>query len=658
MINIDNLTLIFRMTRNSPAHVLNWVSQCVSFAMHETAGSQETRHETFVNGEVRYTTIYLMDSRYSFATREWGQSVSLESEGAMSINAEFFTHLDEWTDYDNKIMAELPWEKALEYAHNALREWIGIAGASVQKVGELETQSAAYLNRLREVLVTGQRPSVDQIQWRSDNLNSHGTAREMRWIILGSMADALFDQGLPAEQLQECIRTIIKRAAYDEMAEDGNQFARLAFQDAVTGLPNRLATERYVETLLEHGKSFVVFYLDMDGFKMVNDTYGHAAGDQVLRAVADRWKNLLRRTDWIGRWGGDEFLMVIPHTLSSDAILRFAVRIRQTSEDAITLGRFGGVNVSVSCGYACFPEEGDSWEKVLDCADRRLYRAKLSGLSAVPDIGDFGDWRQRIEEALKESRIEVHYQPIVRSKGATAEQWEALARYRDTDGQLRLPTEFLASLAPDAVAMLDRAVMRQVFLDVTRWKQKGRRVRVSINIDPWDLLSEGWADQLAALHEEFTEVHPEDISFEIRESLTPFGIRRVVESLVYLSRSGYQVALDDFGSGMSSLNRLQELPISTIKIDASLIKNWEEDQGRILIQSVIGLSGPMGFRVVAEGIENSSQRDALASWGCDTGQGWFYGAAMPADDVLTWAGVPAGEVAEDSKTNVSPGDDA
>lgn len=599
-----------------------------------------------------------MDSWASLAIREWGLSVSLESEGATPVNAEFFAQLDEWTEYDNKIMAKLPWERALEYLHHALKEWSGIPGASVKNVDELEVQAVAYLNRMREGPATCQSSSVDQIQWRSDNFNSHGTTREMRWIILDSMVHALFDQGFPAEQLQECIRTIIKRTAYDEMIEDGNQFARLAFQDAVTGLPNRLATQRYVENLLEHGKSFVVFYLDMDGFKIVNDSYGHAAGDQVLRAVADRWKNLLRRTDWLGRWGGDEFLMVIPQTLSPDAILRFAVRIRQTSEDAITLGSFGGVNVSASCGYACFPEEGDSLETVLDRADRRLYRAKLSGLSAIPDIGDFGDWRQRIEEGLKESRIEVYYQPIVHSKGTTAEQWEALARYRDTDGQLRLPTEFLASLAPDAVAMLDRAVMRQVFVDVAAWKQKGRRVRVSINIDPWDLLSEGWTDQLAALHEEFTEVHPEDISFEIRESLTPFGIRRVVESLVYLSRSGYQVALDDFGSGVSSLNRLQELPISTIKIDASLIKNWEEDQGRILIQSVIGLSGPMGFRVVAEGIENASQRDALASWGCDTGQGWFYGAAMPAADVLAWTGIPVVEMAEDPKTQNSPPDDS
>ena len=567
--------------------------------------------------------------------------MSSQADGALSLNTELLTHLSEWTESDNQILAELPWERASEHVRTALGEWIRFSPTGdAQTLPELEAHAAAYIARLRKVPTIVAGSALDLSKSRFDHPDYQLKTDGMRWLILRRMVDALFEQGAPPEQVQQQISTLIKRAAYDEVADEGSQLIRFAFLDPVTGLPNRLATQRYIENLVRTQQPFVVFYLDMDGFKLVNDTYGHSAGDQVLRAVAGRWKNLLRRTDWLGRWGGDEFLMVIPDALSAEALWRFSVRIRQTCEDAITLGGVGAVNVSASSGYACFPDEGDSVEKVLDRADRRLYRAKRSGPGAMPDIGDFGDWREAIEQALVESRIEVHYQPIVHSKDATAEQWEALVRYRDTDGQMHFPTEFLALLSPDAVAMLDRAVMHQVFADISDWKRQGRLVRVSINIDPWDLLSEGWVDYLTALHEEFSEVHPEDISFEIRESLTPFGIQRVVESLVYLNSAGYQVALDDFGSGVSSLNWLHELPISTIKIDASLIRNWNADQGRILIQSVISLSGPMGFRVVAEGIENSSQRDALVSWGCDIGQGWFYGAAMPAAEVLAWTGVP------------------
>lgn len=565
-----------------------------------------------------------------------------QSDSEMPRNAELFAHLSEWTEFDNEILAELPWEIVSECVRKALGEWTGMSAAVDERtLPELEARAMAYMERIRQVPPTLTEPSPAVSPPRSEHVEYHLKIDGVRWLILRRMVEAIFGQGLPALQVQQRIMTLIRRAAYDEMAEEGAQLVRLAFLDVVTGLPNRLATQRYIENLVQSQQSFVVFYLDMDEFKSINDTYGHAAGDQVLRAVAGRWKNLLRRTDWLGRWGGDEFLMIIPDVLPSDALWRFAVRIRQTCEDAITLGGADPVTVSASSGYACFPEEGDSLEKILDRADRRLYRAKLSGLLNSPDTGDVGNWREAIQQALEDSRIEVHYQPIVHSKdAATAEQWEALVRFRDTDGQIHCPSEFLALLSPDSVSVLDRAVMRQVFADVSNWKREGGLVRVSINIDPWDLLGEGWIDQLKALHTEFADVYPADISFEIRESLTPFGIRRIVESLVYLNRAGYQVALDDFGSGISSLNWLQELPISTIKIDASLIKKWNADQGRILIQSVISLSGPMGFRVVAEGIENSSQRDALVSWGCDVGQGWFYGAAMPATEVLAWTGVP------------------
>lgn len=546
-----------------------------------------------------------------------------------------------WTDKDAEILSDIPWDRIGAQVECLIDSLRPSASSNRPVSTDLQKMARRYFHqlRLRPGGRDGDEDGRDSLS-RVSELDSAMGREGVRWIILKSIVDGLLeDEGGVSNTLRLRLDTLFKRVAHDLRVDEVDQLTRHAFYDTVTTLPNRLATQKYLENLLHDRRPFVVFYFDLDGFKMVNDSFGHLAGDRVLRTVAERWKNLLRRTDWLGRWGGDEFLMVVPDSLSPDAVWRFAVRIRQTCEDAITLPRVGTVNVSASCGYACFPDEGGSLDELLDRADRRLYRAKKLGGVSMLDASDLGDWSPTIERAVEEDRIEVHYQPIVHTGGTAAEQWEALVRFRDPEGQIHLPTEFLASLSPDTVVVLDCAVIRQVFRDLAHWKRVGRKVRVSINIDPWDLLSAGWTDQLATLHEEFADVSPEDITFELRESLTPLGIRRVVESLVRLTHAGYQVALDDFGSGAVSLNRLQELPISAIKIDPSLVKQWDAEAGRVMIQSIIGLSRPMGFRVVAEGIETVSQRDALAAWGCDAGQGWFYGAAMPAAEVLTWSGV-------------------
>lgn len=499
-----------------------------------------------------------------------------------------------------------------------------------------------YLTRLREDPLDP--AAIGRIQAISLRQLERGVKSEWilsgYWFILRTIIDALFDQGGDPARIQQQIQCVMKRISLDTLVAGHQQAAYYAFRDGVTACANRLATQVQLERLVRLQQPFTVFYLDLDAFKAVNDTYGHAAGDRVLKTVVLRWQHLMREADWLGRWGGDEFLVIVPEALAPTALARFAARMRQTSEDPITLDGFGPVSISASYGYAQYPEEGTTSAQILALADQRLYVAKhvATGHAMGVALGNAPQWRQRIHQGIVEQTIEVHYQPIISAHDAVG-QWEALVRYRDRDGRIYMPGEFLAALPPEAVWELDRAVMRQVFHDMAAWYVAGSRVTVSINIDPADLLMAEWDSYRASLHAEFPQVAPEALMFEIRESLTPMGASRVVEMLRQLTRQGYHVALDDFGTGMSTVAGLQRLPLSAVKIDPAITREWASDSGRVLIQSVIGLSKPMGVQVIAEGVETVPQQRMLQQLGCHAEQGWLFSPALPASAVPGWTWV-------------------
>lgn len=461
------------------------------------------------------------------------------------------------------------------------------------------------------------------------------------WQIFQSSIHKVMEDTISRRNALEIIDSVLKRLSLDIMVMSTVQSSFYTFHDLLTQSPNRLATQMQLDAFVRTGQPFILLFADLNGFKAVNDTFGHEAGDNVLVTVAERWRAVLRHSDWMGRWGGDEFLFLLPEHATDITIAALIKKLLSVFDSPITIPSNPEVSISASFGHAMFPEHGTTVTALLHHADRHLYEAKQSDQRWVArDVGDgrhSSSWVDRIQSALDQERLEVHYQPIIGLHDHADKSWEALVRYRDANGGVHLPAEFFPALRHSALmSLVDKAVLRQVFRDLDIWHAQAHSQQVSVNVTIKDILNPDWFDHLAQLHTEFPRVVPTDLTFEIRESMTVVDVDHVVEALRQLRDLGYRVALDDFGTGYSSLSRLQRLPINSVKIDASFIQQWECETGRTLIQAVVGLSRPMDFTVVAEGVETMSQREALKNWGCNAIQGWIYSPAREAKEVVDW----------------------
>ncbi len=575
----------------------------------------------------------------------------VRSEGNSSLpgrEIKWVSQLCQWSEQDASRMDQLPWAQMTEHVLARCGPWLSAVTAEGGTLHPLN--SDVILRMMQELTQRLVRDPLDAPPTRASSRDRGNGSMEpgvprdwvqsAYWFILRAMIDVLFDDDEPRLPLRESVETVIKRVAFDALSTAQQHVSYYAFHDIVTACANRLATQLQLETWVRMKTPFVLFSVDLDGFKAINDTYGHNAGDMVLHTVAERWQQLVRHSDWLGRWGGDEFLMLLQGSLTPEAISSFANRIRKTSEESITLPSLGTVQISSSYGYARYPDEGDTISQLLDVADRRLYATKRffgRGIaSTFVNVTASLNWPQRVQQALNDNRIDVHYQPIIATNENVPHQWEALVRYYEVDGKVYYPGEFLLALSTDDMRQVDRAVLRQVFENMTRWHAQGQLFGVAINVDPSELLTDEWHTHLRSLHKEFPLIRPEEITFEIRESLTSLGNFRLIQTLGLLQYQGYHVALDDFGTGTSTLAHLQRLPIDVVKIDGTLTKEWSSEDGRVLIQSIISLSKPMGFQVIAEGVETRVQKNILYQWGCHGAQGWLYGPAIPASEVMPW----------------------
>ena len=436
------------------------------------------------------------------------------------------------------------------------------------------------------------------------------------------------------------IDSVIKRLSLDILIMSTTRGTYYTFNDILTQTPNRLATQMHLDALIRSEQPFMLLFADLNGFKLVNDTFGHHAGDQVLSIVAERWRSVLRRKDWIGRWGGDEFVFLFPEESTQKTVSAVIKKLSSVFDTPVSIPTYGEAEISSSFGHAMYPEDGTTAAELLHHADRYLYEAKQSSATWVQAAASRKDavtsWNERIQKALAAGQLEVHYQPIVPLHGQKT-RWEALVRYRDYLGVLHYPHEFIAELQQKPILKtVDQKVLHQVFMDLNLWHIQGHPQEVSVNVTLRDIFDRDWLPYLQHLHQEFNFVLPTDITFEFRESMTVLDVERAITLLNQLRKQGYGVSLDDFGTGFSSITRLQRLPINTVKIDTSFTQQWQTDEGRTLIQAIIGLSRPMEFSVVAEGVETLEQRNALKDWGCDAIQGWVYSAAQEAKDVPNW----------------------
>jgi diguanylate cyclase (GGDEF)-like protein/PAS domain S-box-containing protein len=416
---------------------------------------------------------------------------------------------------------------------------------------------------------------------------------------------------------------------------------RLAFDathDGLTGLPNRaLLLERLERSLHLTGAGCALLFVDFDHFKHINDSYGHATGDELLMAIATRLVDVLRPGDTVARIGGDEFVILADGVTSIEVARELAARVRVTvGEPEVLAGR----PITVDCSIGIALSDGSSPEVLLQQADTALYRAKGRGRGRA-EIYDHAmrlHARRRVQteamlrQALDNGNVVVHYQPIVALATSRVVATEALARIRDDQGELVPPDQFIP-VAEDSglIIPLGADVLRQACAQQARRMAAGpdAPAHVAVNLAAGQLLSPGIiADIVGAL--EAAELPPTALCLELTETTLIRADRATYEVFANLTNLGIRLALDDFGTGWSSLAHLRRYPISILKIDRSFVSGIGADRGDTeVVKAVVGLGLALGLDIVAEGVETPEQARFLAGLGCPHVQGYLYGRPGP-----------------------------
>jgi diguanylate cyclase (GGDEF)-like protein/PAS domain S-box-containing protein len=434
---------------------------------------------------------------------------------------------------------------------------------------------------------------------------------------------------------------------------------RMALFDALTGLPNRVLLARKLQECMAqaraHGTQLGVAYLDLDGFKPVNDRLGHGAGDRLLVVVAGRLTRALRPLDTVARLGGDEFVILMPELESVQACEDMLRQVMDSVSAPYTLDT-ERVVVTASIGFTMFPQDAADADALLRHADQAMYAAKQAGrnrfhqFDAAQDraVHLLREQGVRLKGALAAAQFTLYLQPKVDMKSGAVVGAEALARWQHPERGLVSPGEFLPLLegteleiafgewvVETALCMLER--MRGAGTAGQPGDAALASVPLSINIAAQQLQHPQFAEWMAQCLARHPSVPGHLIEIEITESAALYDLAAVAHTLTALRSLGVSVALDDFGTGYSSLTYLRRLPMDTLKIDQSFVHGMMGDPGDLaIVQGVIGLARSFGYRVIAEGVETVEQGQMLLQLGCTQAQGYCIARPMPFADFLAW----------------------
>jgi diguanylate cyclase (GGDEF)-like protein/PAS domain S-box-containing protein len=424
------------------------------------------------------------------------------------------------------------------------------------------------------------------------------------------------------------------------------EISRLAYFDPLTGLPNRAQLEaelrRCVNRCSRSGRAVALLLVDLDNFKLVNDSFGHGAGDRLLRRIAGRLRGLEGDGGMLARLGGDEFLILL-----TDLPDGGEVAARQIAEEvAARLSEpfkvSGAVfHVHASIGISLYPEDAHAPVELLQHADMAMYQSKGRGRAAstvfahvAQDPLERLSLPARLRRAIAGDELVLHYQPIVALQSGRLASMEALLRWNDPDRGLVYPDEFIP--AAEEMSLLEPIgdwVLGAIAQQMLEWREAGLRPHVSFNVSPRQLHRPDFAGELAARLEELA-IDPSWLTMELTESATLREPERIGPILRDLDQGGLKLAIDDFGAGWSSLARLRLLPVHTLKIDRSFLREIPEDpEAGAIVDAVIALADALGMDTVAEGVETRVQALFLAAQGCRYAQGRYFGDPVPAAEL-------------------------
>ncbi len=423
------------------------------------------------------------------------------------------------------------------------------------------------------------------------------------------------------------------------------EMAHLAQHDFLTSLPNRLLlTERFshaISLAQRHHKQVGLLFLDLDNFKHINDSLGHAIGDRLLQSVASRLMECVRTTDTVCRQGGDEFVIL----LAEIGLPQDAAHVAETLRTALALPhQIDGheLHVSLSIGISVFPDDGTDVDVLMQNADAAMYHAKANGRNNVqffkPDMNARAVRRQLVESslrrALKQDEFLLHYQPKIDLASGAITGVEALIRWQDPALGLVFPAQFVPIAEENSLIIpVGRWVLREACRQVQAWIDSGlAAVPVSVNISAVEFRNESFLDSVALILKE-TGLAPRYLELEMTESILMHDTESSASVLQALKAMGVQLAIDDFGTGYSSLSYLKRFPIDTLKIDQSFVRDIATDaDDATIVAAVIGMGRNLKQRVIAEGVETHAQLEFLRARHCDEGQGFHFSHPVSAEE--------------------------
>lgn len=454
----------------------------------------------------------------------------------------------------------------------------------------------------------------------------------------------------PLKLLQQANAQLVIATLEAHKLVDEEQIARvklldhLAHHDILTQLPNRLLLSarliQAIELAQRERRKLAIMYIDLDGFKHINDSLGHAVGDELLRSVAQRLRECIRHSDTLSRQGGDEFVLLLPSIEHAEDAALFAQKMLAVMTPPHYLAQ-NTIHISISIGISIYPHHGEDAETLLKSADTAMYHAKEAGRNNyqffVQDMHDQAVERHFIESglrrALEDREFELVYQPKINLQNGVIIGVEALIRWQHPSRGLLLPAQFISiAEACGLIVPIGRWVMREACRQGQVWQQMcGRPITVAINTSASEFRDKGFLDNLLKTLED-THLDPHCLELELTESVLMREIESVTLVLQKLRTLGVKLAIDDFGTGYSSLSYLRQFPIHTLKIDQSFVSRLTTNtDDATLLAAVISMGKSLKKQVIAEGVETSDQHKFLVDHNCDEGQGYYFGYPISAE---------------------------
>ena len=485
----------------------------------------------------------------------------------------------------------------------------------------------AAINSVIEQLASGRLHS-DAVRFRL----SHGT--EPIWIEAHLLAHTSPQGTITA------LRGVLRDITASHLQE--RRITQLALHDALTQLPNRILLEDHLQQAIARAQrnngKVALGFIDLDHFKHINDTLGHKAGDTVLVTLSQRLQAVLREIDTLSRWGGDEFVVLLPDASNEEDTRRIAERLRDAARESIDLD---GVEtkLTISIGFAVYPDDADSAETLMSVADHTMFHAKGVGRNNVQFFQDIHDktmdrenvlMQTRLSHAVHDKALQVFYQPVIDVSTGQIISFEALARWHDDQNGWVSPDIFIPMAEHLGIIQeLGEQVFDHTLQRLKVWRESNIPVQASVNISRAQLFTPLFVQNLLDKVRKYG-LTPQDLVLEITESVALLDLSYESKRLLELRNAGFSLAIDDFGTGYSALSQLHSMPIDILKIDGTFTSRLDTEDGRRIVQAIVQMADALNLKMIVEGVENADTAMYLQSIGVQHMQGHYFGEAVPA----------------------------